>query len=936
MKCSKCGVELKEHAKFCNNCGAKVEQPVKASAPAFKHDISKVWPEWQTVKQLGNGSYGVVYQAIRKDNNVESHAAIKVISIPNDASEVDSLRSEGLDLDGTRTYFYGIVSDFVSEIQLMETLKGVQNIVSVEDYKVVEKTGEIGWDIYIRMELLTPFNNYICDKQLKEEDVIKLGIDICTALEICGQRSIIHRDIKPENIFINSFGHFKLGDFGIARKMENTTGGLSQKGTYNYMAPEVATSSKYDARVDTYSLGIVLYRLLNHNRLPFLDSEKQLLNPNERRMAVERRIRGEALPVPAQASAPMAHLILRACAFDPNQRFASATEMKKALMAVQNGTYQTASAAKNKAAAANKSAAGYDKTTAVRKAPPADPQNGTIKGGKPVNNFDKKPKKKSKLPAVIAIVLVLALLIGGAVMVLPKVLDKSEDTADKPAEGEVVEYGRSDEKEINAIIEDADALAAEGDYKAALTAVRNGLVTYPGSQSLMDKVNEYNDAMAAQTKADTLDQAAALADAGDYQGAMAVIQAAQVEMPDDADYQSAYDRYNQSYIASVKLDAMTGAEELAGAKDYAGAAKMLQDAIAQVGEDAELTAQADTYENIYAENVSAQVDTMLEANDVVGAKKLLQDAAANFPNNALIQSRQEEVGKYKSVMLHSLTPINGGFKWNEGNPEDPFGTSYTGLQNYTILHSDSNYNNATYSAEYKIDGQYDVLTFTVSPYSDFGQNGSAYLQIYADETLCYTLPPVLQKSQPQNITVDVKGAAYIKILVYCGNQHSCVMLSDMELSCVPNYVSPQVEASGNRISLASLDVFNGSLPWDEGYPQTTRGDDYTTARNYAILHSDSNYNEKVFSVEYFVNNQYSSLRFDLAPMADFGANATAYVKVYLDDTLMYTSPAINQKTEKFDIGNLDLTGVSYVKIIVECSSGKGCVILSDALLEKAG
>ena len=161
MKCSKCGVELKEHAKFCNNCGAKVALPVKAAAPAFKHDISKVWPEWQTVKQLGNGSYGVVYQAIRKDNNVESHAAIKVISIPNDGSEVDSLRAEGLDPDGTRTYFYGIVSDFVSEIQLMETLKGVQNIVSVEDYKVVEKVGAVGWDIYIRMELLTPFNTFI-------------------------------------------------------------------------------------------------------------------------------------------------------------------------------------------------------------------------------------------------------------------------------------------------------------------------------------------------------------------------------------------------------------------------------------------------------------------------------------------------------------------------------------------------------------------------------------------------------------------------------------------------------------------------------------------------------------------------------------------------------------------------------------------------------
>jgi serine/threonine protein kinase len=87
----------------------------------------------------------------------------------------------------------------------MESLKGIQNIVSVEDYKVIEKTDTIGWDIYIRMELLVPFNTYICDKVLTEEEVIKLGCDICTALEICGQRNIIHRDIKPENIFINDF-----------------------------------------------------------------------------------------------------------------------------------------------------------------------------------------------------------------------------------------------------------------------------------------------------------------------------------------------------------------------------------------------------------------------------------------------------------------------------------------------------------------------------------------------------------------------------------------------------------------------------------------------------------------------------------------------------------------------------------------------------------
>lgn len=222
--------------------------------------LKQIWPEWKIEgKPLGKGSFGVVYKAIRRDHNVESYAAIKVISIPTDPSEVDSLRSEGLDMNATRTYFQGIVNDFVSEIQLMESLKGIQNIVSVEDYKVVEKTNELGWDIYIRMELITSFNEYICDKKLTEEEVVKLGCDICTALEICSKRNIIHRDIKPENIFINDFGDFKLGDFGIARKLENMTGGLSQKGTPNYMAPEVANSNSYDNRADIYSLGIVSF-----------------------------------------------------------------------------------------------------------------------------------------------------------------------------------------------------------------------------------------------------------------------------------------------------------------------------------------------------------------------------------------------------------------------------------------------------------------------------------------------------------------------------------------------------------------------------------------------------------------------------------------------------------------------------------------------------
>ena len=54
-----------------------------------------------------------------------------------------------------------------------------------------------------------------------EKAVAKLASDICEALEICAGKNIIHRDIKPDNIFIDSFGNYKIGDFGVAKQLEN-------------------------------------------------------------------------------------------------------------------------------------------------------------------------------------------------------------------------------------------------------------------------------------------------------------------------------------------------------------------------------------------------------------------------------------------------------------------------------------------------------------------------------------------------------------------------------------------------------------------------------------------------------------------------------------------------------------------------------------------
>ena len=297
--------------------------------------LGAIWPEWKVVKQLGEGSFGKVYEVVRNEHGVTSTAAVKVISIPQSDAELSSIRAEGLDETGTRSYFEGIVTDFVNEIKLMQSMKGTSNIVSVEDYQVLEKTDKIGWDIFIRMELLTPLNDYTADKTLTEAEVIKLGQDVCVALELCARRNIIHRDIKPENIFVSSFGDFKVGDFGIARELEKTSGSLSQKGTYNYMAPEITTSKHYDATVDLYSLGLVLYKLLNNNRLPFLNPHAQLIQYQDRKNAIDRRFSGEVLPAPINASPHLAQIILAACAFVPAKRFKTPTALKNALGAVK-------------------------------------------------------------------------------------------------------------------------------------------------------------------------------------------------------------------------------------------------------------------------------------------------------------------------------------------------------------------------------------------------------------------------------------------------------------------------------------------------------------------------------------------------------------------------------------------------------------------------
>lgn len=290
-----------------------------------------VWPEWKLVEKIGEGSFGKVYKAKRTERGRSFYSAIKIISIPGSKGELDSVRSEMNNEQSTREYFRNLVEDCVQEIYTMEHFCGNSHVVSFEDFKVVEYLDEIGWDISIRMEYLTSFMDYCTGKELTEKEVIKLGCDLAMALIYCRKLNIIHRDMKPENIFVSRFGDFKLGDFGIAREQAHTMSNMSKKGTYSYMAPEIYKGEKYDSSIDIYSLGIVLYKLMNQNRLPFLSLDKQLITYRDKETALARRMAGEKMPVPVNASAAFSHIILKACAYEPGKRYRKPEDMLRDL-----------------------------------------------------------------------------------------------------------------------------------------------------------------------------------------------------------------------------------------------------------------------------------------------------------------------------------------------------------------------------------------------------------------------------------------------------------------------------------------------------------------------------------------------------------------------------------------------------------------------------
>ena len=293
--------------------GSAATQPITSTPTAVRAvDGGQLRPgatfagRYEVKEMLGAGGMGVVYRAF--DRELQEPVAIKTL-------KPEAMAGGSVALDR-----------FKQEIRLARKIAH-RNVVRTYDL------GEQHGMYYLTMEYVegTSLKQLIVSRgKLPVAVTLTVGKQLCRALEVAHAEGVIHRDIKPQNIVVEPSGFLKVMDFGIARLANPPQGkGLTEAGvsigTPDYMSPEQLSGAELDPRSDLYAAGVVLFECIT-GRVPF---------EAETTWALVAKHLEEEPPDPRKFNpdvpGPLAAVILKAMAKQPDDRYATASDMHDAL-----------------------------------------------------------------------------------------------------------------------------------------------------------------------------------------------------------------------------------------------------------------------------------------------------------------------------------------------------------------------------------------------------------------------------------------------------------------------------------------------------------------------------------------------------------------------------------------------------------------------------
>lgn len=259
--------------------------------------------DWKVLSPVSeNGDYPT-FSVVRTDfDGSKTNAFLTFVSF-----EGDSYNSDHVDL----------VNEEAAFVKSVIKLRGTSNYLdAVADNDPAKNR--------ISLFLLTtdakPLREALAGKTLGDAEIVDFGLQISEILEKLEQNNILHGNIKPENIFVNADGRYVLGGFTA---FEGTADDPA------FLAPEMQQGKQPDYTTDIYSLGLIMYTMVNGGKLPFESDTTTHAD------AVRRRLTASAVPAPAGGNEKLKSVIVIACQPENKNRWKNAGNIKNALSAIK-------------------------------------------------------------------------------------------------------------------------------------------------------------------------------------------------------------------------------------------------------------------------------------------------------------------------------------------------------------------------------------------------------------------------------------------------------------------------------------------------------------------------------------------------------------------------------------------------------------------------
>ena len=290
-----------------------------------------VFGNWFTEKQLGSGTDGKAFTIVREDETgKKQRAVLKTIRVGDYRNEKKSFNTIGeapAKPTKEERQHQKIIRNITENIDIIRQADGGKHFVKYEEWEKRQTSDGKGTLILIRLEEMRSLADLLGSFSLTRDETLRLGISVCRSLIRCRDFGYIYPNLKPENILFDRKGVCKLGDFGSFSCLEPSKSSIAYKRTQYYAAPEYITTGKINCTADTYSLGLVLYTLINRGRLPFTEPYPQELTIGSFDRSKENRIAGNAFPPPALPDEDLCRVIGKACARKPEDRYLSPKQM---------------------------------------------------------------------------------------------------------------------------------------------------------------------------------------------------------------------------------------------------------------------------------------------------------------------------------------------------------------------------------------------------------------------------------------------------------------------------------------------------------------------------------------------------------------------------------------------------------------------------------